>query len=79
MFISINNNWYLLSSTAKKISKAEKRRQKKSEQNKEREAKIKEEIENSKYSARNMEAEKLKTLLKSKNYKMFEIEPDGNW
>ncbi|KAG7163061.1 deubiquitinase OTUD6B-like [Homarus americanus] len=62
----------------KKLSKAEKRRQKKAEAIREREARIKEEEANNKYSARNIEAEKLKLLLRERKLKMHEIKPDGN-
>lgn len=62
----------------RKVSKAEKRRQKKAEANREREARIKEEIANNKFCARNVEAGKLKKLLRARNLKMFEIKPDGD-
>lgn len=62
----------------KKVSKAEKRRQKKAEANREREARIKEEMANNKNCARNVEAEKLKQILRERQLKMHEIEPDGN-
>ncbi|XP_045620357.1 deubiquitinase OTUD6B [Procambarus clarkii] len=62
----------------KRISKAEKRRQKKAEAIREREARIREEEANNKYSARNIEAEKLKHLLRERKLKMHEIKPDGN-
>ncbi|XP_045116148.1 deubiquitinase OTUD6B-like isoform X2 [Portunus trituberculatus] len=64
--------------TEKKVSKAEKRRKKKAEANREREARIKEEMANNKNCARNVEAEKLKELLRERQLKMHEIEPDGN-
>lgn len=64
--------------TEKKVSKAEKRRQKKAEANREREARIKEEMANNKNCARNVEAEKLKQILRERQLKMHEIEPDGN-
>ncbi|XP_063850499.1 deubiquitinase OTUD6B-like isoform X3 [Scylla paramamosain] len=64
--------------TEKKVSKAEKRRKKKAEANREREARIKEEMANNKNCARNVEAEKLKELLRERHLKMHEIEPDGN-
>lgn len=62
----------------KKLSKAEKRRQRKAEANREREARIRVEEANNKYSARSVEAEKLKELLRDRQLKMHEIEPDGN-
>lgn len=62
----------------RKISKAEKRRQKKAQANREREARIKEEMSNARFSNRNVEAEKLKKILKERNLKMHEIQPDGN-
>nr|XP_053646048.1 deubiquitinase OTUD6B-like [Cherax quadricarinatus] len=62
----------------RKISKAERRRQKKAEANREREARIREEEANSKFSARSIEAEKLKQLLRERKLKMEEIKPDGN-
>lgn len=62
----------------KRVSKAEKRRKKKAEANREREARIKEEMANNKNCARNVEAEKLKELLRERQLKMHEIEPDGN-
>ncbi|XP_071536845.1 deubiquitinase OTUD6B-like isoform X2 [Panulirus ornatus] len=64
--------------SGRKISKAEKRRQKKAEANREREARIREGEANNKYSARNIEAEKLKKLLRERKLKMHEIKPDGN-
>ncbi|KAG0712455.1 Deubiquitinase OTUD6B [Chionoecetes opilio] len=62
----------------RKVSKAEKRRQKKAEASREREARIKEEVANSRNCARNVEAEKLKLLLRERQLKMHEIDPDGN-
>lgn len=62
----------------KKISKAEKRRQKKAQEEREREERIKEAAKNNKYCARNLEAAKIKMLLKELNLKMHEIQPDGN-
>ena len=67
------------SATEKKMSKAEKRRQKKAEANREREARIKEELANNKNCARNVEADKLKLLLRERQLKMHDIQPDGNW
>lgn len=62
----------------KKISKAEKRRQKKAQEEREREARIKEAEKNNKYCARNLEAAKIKMLLKELKLVMHEIQPDGN-
>ncbi|RXG56657.1 OTU domain-containing protein 6B [Armadillidium vulgare] len=62
----------------KKISKAEKRRQKKAEAAKERELLIKEAEKANKFCARNVEAGKIKAILKEKKLQMFEINPDGN-
>lgn len=62
----------------KKISKAEKRRQKKAQEEREREKRIKEAEKNNKYCARNLEAAKIKMLLKELKLKMHEIQPDGN-
>ncbi|CAL4070266.1 unnamed protein product, partial [Meganyctiphanes norvegica] len=64
--------------STKKISKAEKRRQKKAQENREREERIKEAEKNNKYCARNLEAAKIKKILKERNLKMHEIQPDGN-
>lgn len=63
----------------RRITKAEKRRQKKAKANREREARIKEERSNLKFSARNIEAEKMKKILQERSLKMHEIQPDGNW
>ncbi|KAK3883607.1 hypothetical protein Pcinc_012109 [Petrolisthes cinctipes] len=62
----------------KKLSRAEKRRQKKAEANREREARIREAKANNKFSARSIEAQKLKELLRERKLKMVEIQPDGN-
>ncbi|XP_064082315.1 deubiquitinase OTUD6B-like [Macrobrachium nipponense] len=62
----------------KKMSKAAKRRQKKADANRAREALIREEKENNRFCARNVEAAKLKALLKARKLKMFEIKPDGD-
>lgn len=62
----------------RRITKAEKRRQKKAKANREREARIKEERSNLKFSARNIEAEKMKKILQERSLKMHEIQPDGN-
>ncbi|XP_076045494.1 deubiquitinase OTUD6B-like isoform X2 [Oratosquilla oratoria] len=62
----------------KKISKAEKRRQKKAEANREREDRIKEEEANNRFSARAVETEKLRGILLQRNLRMYEIKPDGN-
>lgn len=61
------------------MSKAEKRRQKKAEANREREARIRSAEANNKFSARSIEARKLKELLRERKLKMVEIQPDGNW
>ncbi|XP_068207319.1 deubiquitinase OTUD6B-like [Palaemon carinicauda] len=62
----------------KKVSKAAKRRQKKADANRAREALIREEKDNNRFCARNVEAAKLKALLKARKLKMFEIQPDGD-
>ncbi|CAH3015073.1 unnamed protein product [Porites evermanni] len=61
-----------------KVSKAQKRRDKKAAKEKEREQRIAEaELENV-HSARNIEAEKLKEILTAKGLSIKEITPDGN-
>ncbi|XP_037783705.1 deubiquitinase OTUD6B-like [Penaeus monodon] len=58
----------LKNSTEQRINpRAEKRRQKKAKANREREARIKEERSNLKFSARNIEAEKMKKILQEPN------------
>lgn len=63
----------------RRVTKAEKRRQKKAKANRDREARIREERSNIKFSARNIEAEKMKKILQERSLKMHEIQPDGNW
>ncbi|KAL9974641.1 hypothetical protein ACROYT_G011702 [Oculina patagonica] len=66
------------SETQSKLSKAQKRRDKKAAKEKEREQRIaKAELENVD-SARNVEAEKLKEILTAKSLSIKEITPDGN-
>jgi len=61
-----------------KLSRAQKRRDKKAAKEKEREQRIAEaELENV-HSARNIEAEKLKEILAAKGLSIKEITPDGN-
>lgn len=61
-----------------KVSKAQKRRDKKAAKEKEREQRIAEaELENV-HSARNIEVEKLKEILTAKGLSIKEITPDGN-
>ena len=69
----------LFSENIKRLSKAEKRRQKKANAAKERENMIAEDKKNEKFSARNIESDKISSILKEKNLVMFEIKPDGNW
>ncbi|KAJ7374532.1 OTU domain-containing protein 6B [Desmophyllum pertusum] len=66
------------SESQSKLSKAQKRRDKKAAKEKEREQRISEaELENV-HSARNVEAEKLKEILEAKSLSVKEITPDGN-
>ncbi|XP_020623841.1 OTU domain-containing protein 6B-like isoform X2 [Orbicella faveolata] len=66
------------SESQSKLSKAQKRRDKKAAKEREREERIAEaELENV-HSARNVEAEKLKEILASKCLSIKEISPDGN-
>lgn len=61
------------------MTRAERRRQKKAALSKEREQLIKEAERNNQFSARNVEAEKIKVKLKERLLRMHEINPDGNW
>lgn len=61
-----------------RVSKAQKRRDKKSAKEKEREQRIAEAQLENVHSARNVEAEKLKEILATKGLAIKEITPDGN-
>lgn len=73
--VSINSD---SSESHSRVSKAQKRRDKKAAKEKEREQRIAEaELENV-HSARNVEAEKLKEILAAKRLSIKEITPDGH-
>ncbi|XP_077982800.1 deubiquitinase OTUD6B-like isoform X1 [Glandiceps talaboti] len=63
---------------SQKKSKAQKRKEKKANQEKEKEARIAEEEANNIHSARNMEAGKLKIILKERGLGIKEISSDGH-
>lgn len=62
----------------KRISKAQKRREKKAESEKERDRLIAEEQKNAKNHERYKEAASLKATLKERELQLFEIQPDGD-
>ena len=62
----------------KKPSKAQKRRDKKAQQNKEREELIREQDIENISGARNVEFNKIKSILKENNLQIYEIPSDGN-
>lgn len=62
-----------------RLSKAQKRRNKKDTQLKERELRILEQEISNLNGARHLETEEIKKLLKEKNLMIHEIPSDGNW
>ncbi|GLH04641.1 OTU domain-containing protein 6B [Gryllus bimaculatus] len=61
-----------------RVTKAQKRRDKKAQHEKEREQEIKEQEKLNVYGARNLEIQKIKSILKEKNLMVYEIPTDGN-
>ena len=64
---------------AAKVTKAQKRRDKKLDQAKEREKLIEEQEKANLQGMRHIETEKIKKILAAKNLSFFEIPSDGNW
>lgn len=62
----------------KKPSKAQKRREKKEQEERERQKRLEEGEKESEGHCRNIEAQLFAKLLKEKNLKMHEVQPDGN-
>lgn len=66
-------------SNSQRISKAQKRRNRKSTQLKERELRILEQDQTNLNGARHLETEEIKRILKEKGLMISEIPSDGNW
>lgn len=62
-----------------RLTKAQKRRDKKSNQEREREKMIEEQEKANLLGARHTETEKIKQYLSSKNLTFYEVPSDGNW
>lgn len=62
-----------------KVTKAQKRRDRKLDQAKERERLIEEQEKANLQGMRHIETEKIKKILAAKNLSFFEIPSDGNW
>lgn len=62
-----------------RLTKAQKRREKKAVKEKEREHRIAEQEKENEFGVRNVESVKLKALLKERNLMVYEIPSDGNW
>lgn len=66
-------------SQSQRISKAQKRRNRKTTQLKERELRILEQDQTNLNGARHLETEEIKRILKEKGLMICEIPSDGNW
>lgn len=62
-----------------RVTKAQKRRDKKSNQEREREKMIIEQEKANLHGARHTETEKIKSLLAARNLTFYEVPSDGNW